>query len=170
LLRGVSPPHSAYAASAEEIDAKAILAIARLEKNIPGADKLIKKAKGVLIFPSVLKAGIGIGGEYGEGVMQINGKSVGYYSTAGVSFGFQLGAQSRIVIMLFMTKEALKDFQSQDGWKAGVDGSVAVIELDAGAEIDTESAQEPIRAFILGRKGLMYNLTLEGSKFSKINR
>jgi lipid-binding SYLF domain-containing protein len=170
LMPGIYTPPSAYAASASEIDASADESLNRLEKSIPSSKKLLKKAKGVLIFPTVIKAGIGIGGEYGEGVLRINGKNTDYYSTAGVSIGFQLGAQAKTLVILFMTKAALKDFQGRDGWKAGVDGSIAVIEMDAGAAIDTDNTKDPIVAYILGRKGLMYNLTLEGSKFSKIRR
>jgi len=124
----------------------------------------------VLVFPSVIKAGIGIGGEYGEGALRIGGKTVEYYSTAAASIGFQLGAQSKSAVVLFLTSKALTDFRSSDGWKAGVDGSVAVVKWGVGEDINTVDIKDPIVGFIFSNKGLMYNLTLEGSKFTRIKK
>jgi lipid-binding SYLF domain-containing protein len=120
------------------------------------------------VFPGVFKAGIGLGGEYGEGALRIGGKTVDYYSTAAGSFGFQLGAQKKTVILVFVQGEALKQFRASSGWKAGVDGSVALVELGAGDAIDTTSIKDPIVGFVFSQKGLMFNLTLEGSKFTKL--
>ena len=145
-------------------------ALERFNNDIKGGKEFLKTAKGVLVFPSVIKAGIGIGGEYGEGAMRINGKTVDYYSTAAASIGFQLGAQSKTVIVVFMQEDALKKFRASSGWEAGVDGSVALIELGAGGSIDTTNIKSPIVGFVFGNKGLMYNLTLEGSKYTKIVR
>ena len=139
-------------------------------KDIKGGKEFLASAKGVLVFPSVLKAGIGIGGEYGEGALRIDGKTVDYYSTAAASIGFQLGAQSKRVILVFMQEDALKKFRESAGWEAGVDGSVALVELGAGGSIDTATIRDPIVGFVFGNKGLMYNLTLEGSKYTKIVR
>jgi len=161
---------NASAASAGEIEASIDESIKRFRAEVGGGKKLLQKAKGVLIFPSVIKAGIGIGGEYGEGALQINDKTVDYYSTAGASIGFQLGVQARTVFVLFMTNDALKHFRNSKGWKAGVDGSVTLVTLDAGAEIDTETAEDPILGFVMSRRGWMYNLTIEGSKFTRIKR
>jgi lipid-binding SYLF domain-containing protein len=122
----------------------------------------------VLVFPSVIKAGFGIGGEYGEGALQIGGKTVAYYSTAAASIGLQLGAQSKSVVIIFMANKALSDFQNSKGWKAGVDGSVALVEWGAAEDINTVDIQDPIVGFVFSNKGLMYNLTLEGSKFTKL--
>jgi len=142
----------------------------QFNKEIPGAEDFIKKAKGVLIFPQVIKAGFGIGGEYGEGVLQVAGKTVDYYSTMAASIGFQFGAQAKSIILVFTKADALKAFRNSDGWKAGVDGSVALISLGMGDSLDTINVKDPIVAFVFGQKGLMYNLTLEGSKFSKLQR
>ena len=130
----------------------------------------MKNSKGVLVFPSVIKAGYVIGGEYGEGALRIGGKTVDYYNTAAASIGFQLGAQSKRIIIVFMHDGALKKFRESEGWKAGVDGSVALIEIGTGGTIDTNNIKDPIIGFVFGNKGLMYNLTLEGSKYSKIVR
>ena len=140
------------------------------EKQTPAGHELAKSASGMLVFPNVVKAGIGVGGEYGEGALIIDGQTVAYYSLASASIGFQLGAQSRSQIMLFMNDEVLAKFRDSEGWKAGVDGSVAVATLGAGGGIDTETAQKPIIGFIFSGKGLMYNLTFEGSKITKLDR
>ncbi|MBW2505795.1 MAG: hypothetical protein JRD19_01850 [Deltaproteobacteria bacterium] len=160
----------AFAKSAKEIDISVDVALEQFHQDVRGAKEFLKSAKGVLVFPSVLKAGFGIGGEYGEGALRIGGKTVDYYNTAAASIGFQLGAQSKRVIIVFMQKDALKKFRESAGWEAGVDGSVAFIELGTGGSIDTTNIQDPIVGFVFGNKGLMYNLTLEGSKFTKIVR
>ena len=163
-------PFASSAASKDEIDAEVREAIANFHKHTSAGQELARKAAGVLVFPSVIKAGIGIGGEYGEGALLMGGKPVAYYSVAAASIGFQLGAQSRSQILLFMTKPALDQFRSSQGWTAGVDGSVALATLGAGGSIDTETAKKPVIGFIFSNKGLMYNLTFEGSKMSKIER
>lgn len=167
LLCAVSAP-SAFAKTKGEIDASVDAALTRFNREIPGAKGLIAKSKGVLILPSVIKAGIGIGGEYGEGALRINGKTKEYYNTIGGSLGFQLGAQVKSIYLLFMNSTVLKEFELSEGWKAGVDGSVALVTIGADGTVDTTQTNQPIVAFVLGQKGLMYNLTLEGSKFNKI--
>ncbi|WP_018294449.1 YSC84-related protein [Mariprofundus ferrooxydans] len=163
-------PLPAMAASAVEINAKVTAALADFYKTVSGGKELAAKARGILVFPEVYKAGIGIGGEYGEGALRIGGKTVQYYSTAAASIGFQLGAQVKSQVILFMTKDALKKFRASDGWKAGVDGSVALASLGADGSIDSETAKKPIIGFIFSNKGLMYNLTFEGTKISKIKK
>jgi lipid-binding SYLF domain-containing protein len=152
------------------IDVAVDVTLEQFKKDIKGGDEFLKSAKGVLVFPSVIKAGIGIGGEYGEGALRIGGKTVDYYSTAAASIGFQLGIQSKRIILVFMQDGALKKFRESKGWEAGVDGSVALIELGAGGTIDTTTIKDPIIGFVFGNKGLMFNLTLEGSKYTKIVR
>ncbi len=161
---------AANAASQEKIDRRVGNALAEFREEITGANDLLARAEGVLVFPSVKKAGIGVGGEYGEGALLVRGKTVGYYSTAAASIGFQLGAQARTQILVFLEKSALEKFRNSDGWEIGVDGSVAVITLGTGGAIDTTSLNEPIVAFVFNNKGLMYNLSLEGSKISRIHR
>ncbi len=163
-------PQQSRAASADEIDIKADAALKIFRKNVQGGAELMAKSKGVLIFPSVIKAGFWVGGEYGEGALRIGGKTVAYYSTAAASIGLQLGAQSKSVVVLFMTEEALHDFRKAEGWKVGVDGGVALAEWGSGKSVDSVNIKDPIVGFVFGNKGLMYNLTIEGSKFTKIVR
>jgi lipid-binding SYLF domain-containing protein len=158
------------ASSAGEIEADVNATLARFYRHVVGSQDLAGRAAGVLVFPSIVKAGIGIGGEYGEGALRIKGKTAGYYNSISASVGFQLGVQARSVIILFMTEDALGSFRRKDGWKVGVDGSVALITLGAGGSIDTNQITKPVIGFILDEKGLMYNLTLEGSKISRIKR
>ncbi len=161
---------SAFAASAREIDVSVDVALERFEAEVNGSKTFMQTSKGVLVFPQVLKAGVGFGGEYGEGALRIDGKTVDYYNTVAGSFGFQFGAQAKTIILVFLDEDALKRFRSSEGWKAGVDGSVALVTLGAGGEIDTTKMRDPIIGFVFGQKGLMYNLTLEGSKFTKIHK
>ncbi len=161
---------NAFAATAREIDVSVDVALERFYKEVPGSKSFAKKANAILVFPSVIKAGIGIGGEYGEGALRIGGKTVDYYNTIAASIGFQLGAQAKSIVLLFMSSDALKEFRNSEGWKAGVDGSVALIELGMGDSLDTTNFKDPIIAFVFGQKGLMYNLTLEGSKFNKLKK
>jgi lipid-binding SYLF domain-containing protein len=160
----------AYAASKVELDAKVDEAKAELFKLSSAAKDLSAKAVGILWFPKVTKGGIGIGGEFGEGVLQVGGKTVAYYNTAAGSIGFQLGVQQKSQAIFFMTQKELDKFQKSEGWKAGVDGSVAIATLGAGGQIDTETGKKPIIGFVFSNKGLMYNLTFEGSKITKIDK
>lgn len=161
---------AASAASKEEIDAEVTAALVAFKNQTPAGYDLSQKAVGMLVFPNVVKAGIGIGGEYGEGALIVGGQTVAYYNLASASIGFQLGAQKRSQIVLFMNDKVLADFRASEGWKAGVDGSVALASLGAGGQIDTDTVQQPIIGFIFSNQGLMYNLTFEGSKMSKIDR
>jgi len=170
MLAGWGGIDSAVAATAKEIDVGVDVALEKFEKDVGGAKQFLASAKGILVFPSVIKAGIGFGGEYGEGALRIDGKSVAYYNTIAGSFGFQLGAQAKTVVIAFLEQDALDKFQKSEGWKVGVDGSVAVVTLGAGTTLDTSKMNQPIVGFILDQKGLMYNLTLEGSKFTKLNK
>jgi lipid-binding SYLF domain-containing protein len=160
----------AHAGTAREIDVSVDEAMKRFYQEVKGAKSFMRTAKGVLVFPKVYKAGIGIGGEYGEGALRIGGKTVDYYNTVAASIGFQLGAQAKTIILVFMEKEALKKFRASEGWEAGVDGSVAIIDIGAGGTIDTTTIKDPIVGFVLSQKGLMFNLTLEGSKFTKLEK
>ena len=152
----------------QEIDANVNTTLSKLSSTIPGSRELVSKARGVLVFPSVLAAGLGIGGEYGEGALRVNGRNVDYYSTASASFGLQIGAQSKAVVFLFMTQEALDKFQNSKGWTAGVDASVAVIKAGANGDIDLNTATQPVNVFVMTNKGLMANLTVEGTKITKL--
>jgi lipid-binding SYLF domain-containing protein len=159
----------ARAASAAEIDREVDRALAEFE-TIEGANAFLGIAKGVLVFPKVYKAGIGVGGEYGEGALRVDGKTVDYYSTAAASIGFQLGAQAKSIVVIFTQEPALKKFRESEGWRVGVDGSVALVDVGIGKAVDTTNIKDPVIGFIFGQKGLMYNLTLEGSKFTKLDK
>jgi lipid-binding SYLF domain-containing protein len=170
-VAGLAATHvGAKAVSAASLDAKVGATLEDFHRHVRGTRELVANAAAVLVFPTVIKAGMGIGGEYGEGALLARGRRVEYYNTASASFGFQLGAQARSVIIVFMTEQALADFKRIDGWKVGVDGSVALINVGAGGSIDTNRIASPIVGFIFDGKGLMYNLTLEGSKISRMDR
>lgn len=156
--------------SAYEINTRIDAQLKRFVKEVGAGEEFLSSAKGVLVFPRVIKAGFGIGGEYGEGALRINGETVEYYNTAAGSIGFQLGAQSKAIFVLFMNDDALAKFRRSDGWKAGVDGSISLIKVGAAGAIDSHNTKDPIIGFVLTNKGLMYNLTLEGTKMSKIVR
>ena len=162
--------NSGLAASGAEIDVKADEAITAFHSEVKGGDVFLSQAAGYLVFPRVIKVGVGVGAETGEGALRINGKTVAYYRTTSGSIGFQLGAQAKSIVIVFMTEESLNKFRNSEGWKVGVDGSVALIDLGAGKTIDSTNIKDPVVGFIYGAKGLMYNLTLEGSKFSKLDK
>jgi lipid-binding SYLF domain-containing protein len=166
----VAAPATTEAASAAMINAEVDATFHSFVEQIGGARELANKAAGILVFPSVVKAGMGFGGEYGEGLLLVHQRPAGYYNLISASFGFQLGVQERSVIIMFMTDEALADFDRKAGWKIGVDGSVAIVTLGVGGSIDTDRITSPVVGFILDPKGLMYNLTLEGSKITRISR
>lgn len=170
IMFGAGQPSVALAASKDEIDAKVRQALEDFGKQTSAGKRLAQKAAGMLVFPEVLKAGIGIGGEYGEGALLIKGKTAAYYSTAAASIGFQLGAQVKSQIILFMNPKVLENFRKSEGWKAGVDGSVALATLGAGGELSTDTVRQPIIGFVFSNKGLMYNLTFEGSKITRLER
>lgn len=166
----ITPLDHAFAMNAAEINARVDEALQKFYKKSPAGKKLAGQAKGILVFPKVYKAGIGVGGEYGEGALRVGGKTVSYYSTASGSFGFQLGAQARTQILMFMTANSLNKFRKSDGWEVGVDGSVALITIGAGEDFDTNTVKAPIVGFVMNNQGLMFNVSLEGTKISKINR
>jgi len=170
LIAGSLVPAVSRAATAREIDVSVDVALERFTKEVQGSKELLSIAKGVLVFPSVYKAGFLVGGEYGEGALRIGGKTVDYYSTAAASLGLQLGAQAKTIILVFIRQDALSRFRSSEGWKVGVDGSVALLNVGVGGAIDTETIKDPIVGFVFGQKGLMYNLTLEGAKITRIQK
>ncbi len=155
---------------ASVIEAKANEAIKQFYKEVKGGKKFLSEVKGYLVFPSVVKGGFIIGGEYGEGVLRINGKTKHYYSIASGSVGFQMGLQQTSYIIAFVSESALNNFIKSDGWEAGVDGAITVAKWGKGKDIGSISFEKPIYAFVFGAKGLMYNLTIEGTKFTRISR
>lgn len=163
-------PLTASADTAAELDAKVDEAIRAFQDEVDGADVFLRQSAGYLVFPRVIKVGIGIGAETGEGALRVAGRSAAYYRTTSGSFGFQLGAQAKSIVIAFMTKESLAQFRASSGWQVGVDGSVALIDLGAGKQINNANVKDPVVGFIFGAKGLMYNLTLEGTKISRVKK
>jgi len=158
------------AKTAKEIDSEVNEALNLFSKQVKGTKEFLNKAKGMLIIPNIVKAGLGVGGQYGEGAMRIGGKTVAYYSLAAGSVGIQIGAQKTNLLLVFRQEEALKKFRAGSGWKAGVDGSVAFIDTGAGKSLDTMNMNDPIVAFLFGQQGLMASATIEGAKFTKLAR
>ena len=150
------------------LDADVNATLSRLYSTVHGSSELIAKARGVLVFPSVISAGFWFGGQYGQGALRIGEQASGYYSIAAASFGLQIGAQSKAIIMMFMTQQALDEFTGSQGWAAGVDATVAVLKVGANGNVDTSTATNPIQAFVLTNAGLMAGVSLEGSKISRL--
>lgn len=161
-------PVSAFSASKVKIDIEVDSCLEKFQKEISGGDKFLERAKAILVFPRVLKAGFGIGGEYGKGALIINGNKEEYYSTVAGSIGFQVGAQAKSIVIVFLEDDALSQFRTSEGWKIGVDGSVALIKWGVGEDVNSIDIKDPIVGFVFGNQGLMYNLTIEGSKISRI--
>jgi lipid-binding SYLF domain-containing protein len=159
----------ARAADKASIDKKVAIALSTFREQASAA-RLMDKAAGTLVFPDVVALSFGIGGEYGEGALLIDGKPDAYYSTAGASLGVQVGAQYKAQVILFMSDAVLKDFRNSRGWEAGVDGSIALAKRGAGGVIDTNTLQAPIIGFVFSNRGFMYNLSLEGSRITPIER
>jgi lipid-binding SYLF domain-containing protein len=172
LITVISAFLSSYslAKTAREIDTSVDVAIERFHKQVKGADEFIKTSKGMLVMPNVVKGAFIVGGEYGEGALRVGGKSVDYYNTVSGSIGFQIGGQSKDIILLFMTDEALEKFRASKGWEAGVDGNVALISVGAGAQADTTTLKNPIVGFVFDAKGLIADISLKGAKFSKLDK
>ena len=160
----------AQAKTAGEINAGTEDTLKKLQLEVPGAVDVLKKAKGVLIFPGIWKGGIGLGGEYGEGVLKVKDKIKDYYSITGLSLGFQLGLQKHRFIIAFMEDSAFNQFRASDGWELGLDGSAVLVKVGVDGRIDSYTSNAPVLVFVVGKKGLMYNLTIEGYKIAKIKK
>jgi lipid-binding SYLF domain-containing protein len=167
LLAGA--PTLAVAASAAEIDREATAALDKLYRQVPGARELAQAARAILIFPSVMKGGLILGGHYGDGALRKDGKTVGYYNTAAVSYGLQAGAQTFGYALFFMGDGALAYLDSSSGWEIGVGPDVVVVEEGMAKSLTTSTARDDIYAFIFGQKGLMAGVGLQGSKITKIH-
>ena len=161
---------AAATAAQEDFDARVQDALARLQEQDKAAREVLELAKGVLVFPTVVKAGFGLGGAVGDGALLIDGETVQHYRTTKASIGFQFGVQARSEVILFLTDAALNHFRASNGWEAGVDGSIAIAEFGAVRDIDTNNTQQPIVGFVFGSQGLMYDLSLSGSKYWRINK
>jgi lipid-binding SYLF domain-containing protein len=152
----------------QTIDAGVDNALARLYAQDPSSRELVGKARGVLVFPTVVSAGLVVGGSYGQGALRVGGSTADYYSTAAGSVGLLAGADSKAVFLLFMTDESLAKFRASKGWTVGADASVTVLNTGANAQIDTKTAQQAIVGYVLNNGGLMANLSLEGTKITPL--
>ena len=165
LLSSVS-----LAATKAEIDQRVHVAMRQFYQLNPRHKELVARAKGVLVFPRITKGGIGVGGQYGEGALRIDGKTVGYYSVSGASVGLTLGLARHKEVILFMNQEALDKFMNSAGWSIGADTGVAVLDKGGGGDYDSQSLQRPILAFVFGENGLIGDASLEGTKVNKLDR
>jgi lipid-binding SYLF domain-containing protein len=155
-------------AKRHSIDSAVDQALRRLYDQAPGAREMTAKAQAVLVFPSVVSAGLVVGGSYGQGALRIAGHTAGYYSTTEASIGLVAGAESKAIYLLFMTREALDRFRASKGWTVGADASVTLVEVGADAGVDTRTAQQPVVGYVLSNAGLMGNVSVEGAKVTAL--
>ncbi len=165
----LASPRQAVAADEAKIESEARAALAELYASTPAAKVLGEKAKAVLVFPSILKAGLIIGGQGGNGALFVDGKAVGFYNIAAASYGLQAGAQTFAYAMFLMTDAAGKSIKSADGWEVGVGPSLVVVDEGVAKSLTTTTAKEDVYAFIFGQKGLMAGIGIQGSKITQIN-
>ena len=162
-------PTIALAVSASTIDRDARSTLDKLYKHTPGAKALADKAVGILVFPSIVKAGFIIGGQYGDGALRKNGKSVAYYRSLAASYGYQAGIQSFGYVLFFMDDASLQYLNNSDGWELGVGPSVVVLDEGFGKNLSTTTLQKGVYAFIFDQTGLMAGLGIQGTKITKIH-
>jgi lipid-binding SYLF domain-containing protein len=157
------------AARRQSINSSVDAALSNLYRQTPGSEQLVRQAKGVLVFPSVLEAGFVFGASRGDGALRVNGKTVSFHRTTSGSFGLQAGAQSTAVFVLFMTDGALRSFQTSRGWTAGVDASVTMINVGANLQVTSATAQQPVIGFVLSNTGLMAGVTVDGARVTRLD-
>ena len=167
---GMALAAPASAETAAEINAGVEAARDKCAAEVAGCETAAEKARGMLVFPEVTKGAIGIGGSYGEGALVVDDKPAGYYSTAAASIGLQLGGETYSQIIMFMTPEALANFQNSSGWEVGANAKVAMIDQGKAADINSVIAESPVVAFVFGQQGLMGDLSVEGAKITKLDR
>ncbi|AOJ01704.1 MULTISPECIES: BPSL1445 family SYLF domain-containing lipoprotein [Burkholderia] len=156
------------ASKRQAIDASVDATLSRLYSTVPGSRELVAKSRGVLVFPDVIQAGLIIGGQTGNGSLRVGGATVGYYNTSSLSVGLQAGAQSKAIVFLFMTQDALDKFRGSEGWAAGADASVALVKMGANGAIDTTTATAPVEVVVLTNAGLMGDVSISGTKVTKL--
>ncbi len=169
IIGGLLITGQSFGKTAKEIDASADAVMDRFYKQVKDAEEVVKRSKGLLIFPSVKKGALIVGGEYGKGAMRVGGKTVDYYRMISGSVGLQIGGQAKDVIIAFMSSDALKNFRNSKGWEAGVDGNVALITVGAGESATTTIGNNPIVGFVFDVKGLIADMSLKGAKFTKLD-
>jgi lipid-binding SYLF domain-containing protein len=160
-------PGMSLADTAYQINSDANLALKRLYQTTPEAKKMAARAKGILVFPEIIKGGFIIGGQYGEGVLRVGGKTTGFYRSIAASYGLQAGAQSFSYALFFLDNESLQYLKDSDGWEIGVGPSVVVVDEGIARSFTTTTAQSGIYAFIFAQEGLMAGLGIQGSKITQ---
>ncbi|MCX5870199.1 MAG: twin-arginine translocation pathway signal protein [Deltaproteobacteria bacterium] len=161
-------PRIALAATAKSIDRDVDSSLQTLYQATPAAKDLSKIAKGILVFPSIIKGGLIVGGQYGEGALRVGGKTTGYYNTVSASYGLQAGAQSFGYALFFLDQEKLNYLKKSEGWEIGVDPNLVIVDEGLARSLSTTTAKSGIYAFFFNQKGLMAGLTIQGSKITKI--
>lgn len=156
------------AAERMTIDRNTDAAMTKLYAQVPGSREMVRKARGVLVFPNVVSAGLVVGGSYGKGELLVDSRPVGYYRTTGISAGLLAGADSKAVYVLFMNNESLDKFRASKGWTAGADASVSVLKAGADAGVDTQTASQSVVGYVLTNAGLMANLSIDGTKVTPL--
>lgn len=163
------PPASSSANSSQaRLDAAVDGTLARLYQVVPGTREMVARSAGVLVFPEVIGGALIVGAEHGRGALRVGGRTAGYYSTTSASIGWQAGGQSRAVIYVFNTREALQRFQASRGWTAGADATVAIGKVGATGSVDSQTLQQPVAGFVMNNVGLEAGVALTGSKISHI--
>ncbi|HDR9473342.1 BPSL1445 family SYLF domain-containing lipoprotein [Burkholderia multivorans] len=163
------PDNAATNASKRQaIDSSVDATLSRLYSTVKGSRELVAKSRGVLVFPEVLQAGFIVGGQSGNGALRVGGSTVGYYNTSSLSVGLQAGAQSKAIVFLFMTQQALDEFRNSEGWAAGAGASVALVKMGANGAVDTNTATAPVQVIVLTNAGLMGDVSINGTKVTKL--
>jgi lipid-binding SYLF domain-containing protein len=162
-------PGFALAASASEIDRNATRALSMLYATTPGAKALADKSKAILIFPSIVKGGFIVAGQFGDGALRKRGRTVGYYRSLSASYGFQAGVQSFGYVLFFMDEASLRYLNKSNGWELGTGPSLVVLDKGFGKNLSSTTMQKGVYAFIFNQKGLMGGIGIQGSKITKIN-
>jgi lipid-binding SYLF domain-containing protein len=166
----VAPVQPAFALSASELREDAAAALAHLYKTRPEAKELGAKAKAILVFPQIVKAGFIVGGAFGEGVLLKGGAHAGYYSSVAASYGLQAGAQGFGYALFLMTDSAVKYLDKSEGWEIGVGPSLVIVDEGAAKNLSSTTLQKDIYAFIFDQKGLMAGIGIQGTKVTKIDK
>jgi len=169
VVGALAMPTASSAQTTEQINADVNATLAKFTEMVPGANAFLRDAQGVLVFPKVVQAGFGVGGELGKGALLIHGQPVGYYSIGAASVGFQFGVQVKNIVIVFLDRRALDNFRAMNGWTVGVNGSVVLVNVGGQAGISSATINQPVVGFVFGQEGLMYNLTLQGTKITPIH-
>ena len=165
-----APPAAAASSFSTQakLDSAVTATLDRLYRVVPGSREMVQHAAGVLVFPEVIGGALIVGAEHGRGALRVGGRTAGYYSTTGASVGWQVGGQSKAVVYVFSTREALQKFQASKGWTAGADATVAIGKVGANGSVDSETVHQPVVSFVMNNVGLEVGVSLTGAKISPI--